>query len=253
MKRRREGGIPSMPRDIAFCEAWLEHFELRKAWQVAGYSLKNKGWACRAQLKLKRFSEYLRPLQAAKAQQVGAQLAVTQGDVLETMRQVAFANPQDYYVVSDEPIMREEKDAEGNVVHVPVTVNGSPVYDLVQKRLENLTREQAMAVVPMMSASGSYAGYRLPSVKERHAYLTSLGQNLGLFLPEIAKEAHAHLHRHSHLHLDDVPTAVLDDLQHRLIAVVGPDQARNLGISQQEIDEALMAYGGQEGLTRGAP
>jgi len=242
-----------MPRDIAFCKAWLEHFDLRISWQAAGYSLKNKGWASRAQLKLKRFSKYLKPLQDAKAIQVGRQLATDGRDVLETMRQIAFADPLDYFVVSDEPVTRKERDANGNVIHVPVTVHGRPVYNMVQKPLEELTREQAMAVVPIVTSSGSKPSYRLPTLRERHAYLESLGRNLGLFLEDTAKENHAHHHGHTHLHLDNVSTNELVKLQQHLISVVGAEQARAIGLSQQEIDDSEKVYGNLRMSSEGEP
>ena len=59
-----------MPRDVAFCKAWLKHLDPRKAWTEAGYSSRNKAWARIAQIKLVRFSNYLKPLQEAKSIQV---------------------------------------------------------------------------------------------------------------------------------------------------------------------------------------
>lgn len=241
-----------MPRDVAFCQSWLQHLDLRKAWRSAGYSLNNKGWSTRAHRKLKRFSKYLQPLQEAKAKQVGAQLGVKQGDLLQTMRDIGFYNAKDYCEVTDEPLMCDAEDEEGNVKRKQVNLYGEPVFRVRLKRFTELTSEQAVAVELKLDGD-EVVGYYLPNQKVRHKYLESLGKNLGLFLPEVAKEAHAHLHRHAHLHFDDVPTDKLEKMQRELIVMVGPVQARNLGISQAEIDDALRIYGDQESNTKGAP
>jgi len=235
--------IPKLERDKAFCAAWLKHFDHAKAWKEAGFSINAKNYYDRARKKLRRFMPYLDPIRKAKAQQVGTQLAIKEDDVLQTMRYVAFANPQDFYVLSDQQVMREEPDpTKGPDAKklVPVTYdNGKPVFHVILKPLHDLTREQAMAVETLTSPFGGYGGYKLASHKTKHSYLESIGKNLGLFLDETAKELHTHLHRHTHLHLDDVPTDKLEALQRQLISVVGAEQARNLGISQREIDDAL--------------
>jgi hypothetical protein len=252
MKRRREGGIPSMPRDLRFCTAWLEHLDLRKAWQEAGYSQRNKGWARRAQSKLKRFSGYLEPLQRAKAEKVAERLVICQGDVLQTMRAIAFANPLDFFEKTNIPETRELKDESGQIQVEPVMFNGAPVYRMMQKPFAELTSEQAMAVELIHGAGGEVLGYTLPSLKVRHQFLYSLGKNLGLWIDELAKQNHQQLHKHAHLHLDSAPTEKLAELEQRLVAIVGPDFARTLGLTSDEIDQALQMYGEQNRNTQDA-
>ena len=233
--------IPVADRDKAFCAAWLKHFDHRKAYREAGFSKTSKNYYVLARKKLRRFMPYLEPIRKAKAEQVGTQLAIKEDDVLQTMRHVAFADPGDFFVQSDQAVMREEPDpVKGGDAKrlVPVTFQGKPVYHVILKPLHSLTREQRMAI-EVNIAFGGYGGYKLASHKTKHAYLESLGKNLGLFLDDTGKASHTHLHRHAHLHLDNVPTDELVELQKQLIMVVGADQARNLGISQQEIDDAM--------------
>ncbi len=234
--------LPKTDRDKAFCEAWLTHFDQAKAWAEAGYSTKAKNHKQRATAKLRRFMPYLEPIRKAKAEEVGKQLAMRDGDVLSTMRRVAYADPADFFVLSDQQVMREEPDPEKGekaMKLVPVTYQGKPVFHVIPKPLHDLTAEQRQAV-EVMTAFGGYAGYKLASHKTKHSYLESLGKNLGLWLEETAKEQHTHLHRHAHLHVDDVPTEQLIELQRQFIRVVGAEQARNLGLSQKEIEEAMV-------------
>jgi hypothetical protein len=50
-----------------------------------------------------------------KAEKVAERLVMCQGNVLETMRAIAFANPQDYFVKTEIPETRELKDENGQI------------------------------------------------------------------------------------------------------------------------------------------
>lgn len=242
---RRKGAahhIPANKRDQAFCKAWLEHYDIRRAYQEAGFSTKGGNWDRNARAKIARFMPYLKPLQEAKSKQVGTQLAVKQGDVLETMKAIGFVNLKDYYVKSDKVLMRKipipGKPEEFTLE--PVMFQGRPVQDMEPIPLSELTREQALAVEPTYMF-GRLIGYTLPSAKVRHQYLHSLGQNLGLWLDDKDKGPSSAVHLHAHAHFESIPSAKLDALQKQLIGAVGAEFARTLGLTQEEIDEAIEA------------
>jgi hypothetical protein len=230
--------IPANVRDKKFCDGWLAHYDHNRAYVEAGFSAKSRRRYHLAKAKLKRFMPFLRPFQEAKAQQVGKQLAIKDGDVLETMKAVAYANILDYYERSDEPLMREVHDKDGNVKLEPVMFQGRPVFKMEPKPLYELTREQTMGVEPVY-AFGRLVGYQTASLKVRHQYLESLGKNLGLWLEDLVKRRENERHKHVHLHLEAVPTEKIVEIEQLLIGVVGPEFARSLGISSEEIAAAI--------------
>jgi hypothetical protein len=236
--KRAPHHIPANVRDKKFCDRWLAHYDHNRAYVEAGFSAKSRRRYHLAKAKLKRFTAYLRPFQEAKAQQVGTQLALNEGDVLETMKAIAFANIQDYYVKTSEPLVNKVADKDGNVTLEPVLFDGKPVYRMDPKPLYELTREQAMGVEPVY-AFGRLVGYQTASFKVRHQYLESLGKNLGLWLEDLVKRRENERYKHMHLHLEKVPTEKIVEIEQLLIAVVGPEFARSLGISAEEIAAAI--------------
>jgi hypothetical protein len=233
-----------MPRDVAFCRAWLEHFDLRTAWDKAGFSAKNKGWARIAENKLKRFSEYLKPLQQAKTQKVAERLVIKQSDVLDAMARKAIFNPLDFIERSKAPPKREIAGTNGAATSEIAQWNGEQIYGERLKPISKLTREQAMTVELVSDATGMVS-YRLPGAREQHQYLVSLGRQFGMFSEKVIMERRQEEQRLPLLQLENVPTHQLHDLMLRLLPLVGSDFAQSLGLTDEEIAEAAAIYGNQ--------
>lgn len=235
--------FPIKEKDKLFCAKWLEHFDAPRAYKEAGFQPGRKAGA-RALAKLERFAEYLRPIREQKSREVAKRLDVNQADVLETMARKAMFNPADFIEKGEKPMTRTVKTAgpKGEVIETEEVImwDGKPVYPTRWKPLYDLTREQLSTV----QIEGSLAGqlqYRLPSVREQHQYLSSLGRQLGMFLEKIIWEQHQHRHQHAHLHLDDVPTAQIQKVTRELLPLVDFEFAQQLGFTREEYDAAIGA------------
>lgn len=238
-------GIPRTPKDVKFCQSWLEHFDKKRAWVEAGWKW-NSNSGLRALDKLQRFEAYLRPFQEAKAQALGAQLALDQGQVLQAMSKKAFFNPLDFIERTQVPLTREVKSKEEGgaekITLEPVLWDGKPVYGERLKPYSELTAEQA-AAVEVLGAVGEVVRYRLPSIREQHTYLKTLGQQFGMFLDKLILERHNHEHRHAHLHFDNVPTDKITLVRQQLLTMVAPEFAQSLGFSAEEVQAAQVEGG----------
>jgi hypothetical protein len=233
--------FPIDARDKLFCERWLEHFDGPRAYSEAGFKGSRKKGE-RAQKKLTRFAEYLRPLREAKARVVAERLEVEQSDVLEAMARKAAFKLADFIEVAPTPITYEEKDAQGAVTVKTRMWEGKPIHATRMKPIEALTPQQ-LASVEVTGSLGGVLQYRLPTTREQHTYLKSLGEQLGMFLQKVIWENHQHRHLHAHLHLEDVPTTKILQLTRDLMPLVGPDFAAQLGFTKEEFDEASQAGG----------
>ena len=236
--------FPRNDRDRKFCECWLRHFDHLRAYREAGFATaSNHGkWAGRALDKLKRFSEYLRPLREAKAREVAEKIVMHDQDVLEAMARKAVFNPLDYIERTATPLVRMvKKDGQDQLVEETITWDGKPVHGERLRPISELTREQA-AAVEVVGVVGGVVQYKLPSAREQHQYLTSIGRQLGMFLEKIIMEKQNHQHRHAHLHLENVPTERLQTVTRQLLPLVGQDFATQLGYSQEEIEEAIAEF-----------
>lgn len=235
-KRKTRLGMPSGVREHKFCRLWLEHFDHRKAYEQAGYSIKHNPAQLSAKL-LERFTEYLRPLREQKARVLAERLVLDQEGILKTMARKAVFDPGDFVETSAKPIEYEEKVKEGKSVMKVREWHGQPVFASRLKPFHALTAEQRMAV-EIVSDSGGEVTYRLPNAREQHTYLTSIGRQMGLFHEKLIMERHYHRHNHAHLELDNVPTNRLQALTHELLPYVGVEFAQQLGFTQEEIEEA---------------
>lgn len=244
-KRQISGHLfPRNDRDRKFCDQWLKHFDHLRAYREAGFATaSNHGkWAARALEKLSRFSEYLRPLREAKAREVAEKLVMDDQDVLRSMASKAVFNPLDFIERTDEPLTRKVKrKGQEEPIEEAVTFNGRPVYGERLRPITELTREQA-AAVEVVGVVGGVIQYKLPSAREQHQYLTSIGRQLGMFLEKFILERHNHQHKHAHLHLDNVPTQRLQAVTRQLLPLVGQDFAAQLGYSQEEIEQAMAEF-----------
>ncbi len=231
---------PRTPRDKKFCDRWLIHFDHVRAYKEAGFggSKDKRNYSTHALAKLRRFEDYLRPLQQAKAQVVAKRLTVSSEDVLDQMTRAATFDPREFLEVSDEPIMKKVKDEKGQETEQISLFAGRPRYASRLRPLHELTAEQA-AVVQVIGQVGDEVIYRLPTVRERHAALTSVGRQLGIFLDKVIWESHQYRHRSFSLQVEQMPTDKLTGAVRQLLPFVGPDFAAQLGFSQEEVAEAI--------------
>lgn len=237
-------GFPRSDADRKFCERWLTHFDHLRAYREAGFNMQGAG--TRSAAKLVRFREYLRPLQEAKARIVAEKIALDQADVLEALTAKVTVDPKAYIQRTDKPLTREVKTKDKTGKEVVAleerSWNGKPIYGERYKPFCELTPAEARAV-EIVSDSGDTIRYRLPSIREQHKYLHTIGQQLGMFLQKIIFENHQHRHQHAHLHLENVPTAKLQSLTRQLLPLVGEEYAKSLGYTPEEFAEATADEG----------
>lgn len=235
-------GHPHHERDVKFCARWLEHHDARRAYREAGFVTAPNNDS-KGKEKVKKFWPYLEPLMAAKARVVAERIGVTNDTVLREMAAKALYNPGDYLEVSPETLTYTKKDEKtGLEVKVDQTWFGKKQREVRYKPLEELTVEQLRAV-EIITGPGGRLSYRLPTVREQHQYLQSLGRQMGMFMDKIILENRQTLHQHAHLHLENVPTAMLEQLRTQLLPLVGEDFARQLGFTPQEVEEAAKSIG----------
>jgi hypothetical protein len=239
-KRATLLGVPRTDRDRKFCERWLVHFDHKRAYKEAGFSM-NRAGPAEAAKKLEQFTEYLRPFKEAKAREVAKVLVVEQEDVLKAMSRKAVFDPGDFVETSDTAKTQTVSDPEtGELIEQPVVWEGKPIFASRLKPFESLTSEQRQTV-EIVADSGGEVRYRLPSIREQHTHLISLGRQYGMFIEKLITERHLHRHNHAHMQLDGVPTAKLEDLTLELLPYVGAEFATQLGFTQQDIEEARRA------------
>lgn len=241
-KRPRQLG-PQTAAEKKFCERWLIHFDKDRAFREAGYT-EVKGAGRAALSKLERFADYLRPIREAKARIVAERLAVDSQQVLDGMVQRVFFDPQTFYERSAEPLtewVRGPGKSRKKVERVKEW-DGKPVYGERLKPYSDLTAEQ-QAVVEVTSDAGERIRYRLPSIREQHMYLTSLGRQFGLFAEKLIVERHNHRHTHHHLDFSGVPTAKLSALTRQMLPLVGLEFAQSLGYTPEDVEAAAIEEG----------
>lgn len=203
---------PKNAKDTLFCERWMVHRDVIKAWKEAGFG--HSGAAgTRAKTKLAKFQKWIEArlpkLEAVVAQKMGHERA----DILNAIANIAHANILNYLV--------------------PVTVikDGVSVTELRMKHVGELTRDEAAGLdVVFNDVATGQVGYRLPSAKTRLDALRTLGaQTAGFASKEKAKHQHIHLH-------GEMPLEKLRELKGQLIQLVGgPDKVRNIfGMPQNE-------------------
>lgn len=235
-KRKITNGMPTNARELEFCRRYIEHFDVRRAYEEAGYSNRHRP-DINANKLVERFAEYLRPLREAKARAVAQRLALDQEGILRAMARKAVFDPGEFIEVASKPITTTKKGKDGKEEIVVREWDGKPVYATRMKPFAELTAEQRLSV-EIIGDSGGEVRYRLPTTQQQHTYLTSIGRQMGLFHEKLIMERHFHRHKHAHLHLDDVPTARLNQLTQELLPYVGIEYAQQLGYTQDEIDEA---------------
>jgi hypothetical protein len=246
-KNKRSSHGPLTDQDKLFCQRWLEHFDRNRAYTEAGFKPHPKQLATLAQRKLDRFSEYLRPIQEAKARELAKTLVVDQEQVLQAMARKAVFNPLDYVERTAAPLTEKMTNDKGVVTEGPVlTWDGKPIYGERLKPFSDLTPEQA-ATVEVTGVVGGRVQYRLPTIREQHQHLTSIGRQYGMFMDKLILERHLHKHKHAHLHLDDVPTTNLQNLTMQLLPLVGAEFANRLGFTQEEIEQAKLMMVAEQG------
>lgn len=240
-QRAPQTEFPVKDMDRLFCERWLIHFDAQKAYAEAGFA-QTTGTRTRALGKLTQFAEYLRPIREAKAKIMAERLAVTTEGVIAKMQEKAFFDAGDYLERGLKPLTQitKKKRKDGGVDEVEETVmwEGKAVYAERLKPYADLTAEQR-AVVEITSTAGDRIQYRLPTLREQHMYLTSVGRQMGLFAEKLILERHNHEHRHATLSFDNVPTAQLTGARQALIPLAGAEFAKSLGFTDAEIAALL--------------
>lgn len=240
-KRPKQLG-PQTDRDKAFCERWLIHFDKDRAYKEAGFQ-GNTNTGTAALRKLERFADYLRPIRDAKAKLVAERLMIDQDQVLQGMVKKVFFDPTTFYERSAKPLTRMAKPkGEAAPAEEIVTWHGQPVYAERLKPYSELTPEQR-AVVEITSDTGDQLRYRLPTIREQHTYLTSLGRQFGMFAEKLIIERHQHKHQHHTLSFTDVPTAKLNALTRQMLPMVDAEFAQMLGFTPEDVAAAAKDEG----------
>lgn len=202
--------VPTRPLDVKFCERWLVHKDHKLAGLQCGMSkasVKNNT----THRKLKQFLPWLSMQMEKREEKVADKFAIKQEDIIEEMKNIAFANVQDYI------LQREVKDeATGKITTISE-----------RKPVMELTRGQAAALSKVTFNPDGTVTYELPDEKSKHPYLKDLGQHLGLFHPKLIQE-HRHAHMHAAIDLRDVDTAKLAEFESTLVAALGQQQGKRI-------------------------
>jgi Terminase small subunit len=235
IKKRPKQLGPQNDRDKLFCERWLIHFDKDRAYKEAGFKWGPSAGSMALQ-KLEKFADYLRPIRDAKAKLVAERLMIDQDQVLQGMVKKVFFDPTSFYERSPAPLTKTVK-VEGKDVEQVRTWHGTPVYGERLKPYSELTPEQR-AVVEITNETGDQIRYRLPTIREQHTYLTSLGRQFGMFAEKLIIERHQHKHQHHTLDFANVPTAKLNALTRQMLPMVDLEFAQMLGFTPEDIAEA---------------
>jgi hypothetical protein len=241
-KRPKQLG-PQTDRDKLFCERWLIHFDKDRAYKEAGFKWNPSSGGNQALNKLEKFADYLRPIRDAKAKLVAERLLIDQDQVLQGMVKKVFFDPTTFFERSTEPLKHmvavegaKEKQEQVRTWH------GQPVYAERLKPYSDLTPEQRI-VVEITSDTGDQIRYRLPTIREQHSYLTSLGRQFGLFAEKLIIERHQHKHQHHTLDFTNVPTAKLNALTRQMLPLVDLEFAQMLGYTPEDVAAAAQDEG----------
>lgn len=188
---------------MAFCEAYLSHYNKDRAARDAGYA---GGQGNRI---FRRFKVYLSQRQIQKEAETTKTMVAGQKEILEELIALGMANPLDYIETY------EHLDADG-IMQTKVR----------QKPLTSLTRLQAASVSNIRFKDG-VATYRIPDVREKIQGLISAGRHFGMFHDKLIQE-HRHLHMKQGVDLTDVGSALLEEIETKLLQVLGPEKSRLL-------------------------
>ena len=234
---------PQTPADKKFCERWLIHHDKDRAYREAGYTSKSAHAGHAASAKLEKFADYLRPFREAKAKVMAERLALTSEQIVDGMAGKVFIDLSTFYERSAEPLTEwVEGPKKGQKIEQVRTWHGKPIYGERLKPYSELTREQ-QAAVEITDTRGGVIHYRLPTLREQHMYLTSLGRQLGMFAEKLIIERHNHSHVTATLNFNGVPTPKILELQKALLPMVGVEFAQQLGFSPADVEAAAEEQG----------
>jgi hypothetical protein len=190
-----DGPTPS-EQQRKFLHEYVRTGKITLASKSAGYG---KGWANgKAQECLKRFQKYVVWIEAGRAKEVSKKLAIDIETVSQYMAKIVFANPMDYVVV--EPA---EKD-------LPIRVR--------MKRVDELTRDQAVAICNLREADGTV----IYDLMDRIGHARDLFRSVGGLNEKIILE-HRHRHIHAKLDLSKVDSGELQKIEAELAKQLGVD------------------------------
>lgn len=235
-KRSKQMG-PQSDQEKKFCERWLIHFDKDRAFREAGYA-NTAGAGNRALSMLEKFADYLRPIREAKAKIIAERLAIDSDQVLQGMVKQVFFDPTSFYERSTEPLTESVKEKGHKEPMERVKMwHGKPIYAERLKPYSDLTPEQR-AVVELTGELAGRIQYRLPTIREKHMYLTSLGRQFGMFSEKIIFERHNHKHTHHHVSFEGVPTQKLARLTQQMLPLVELEFAQSLGFTLDDVEAA---------------
>lgn len=215
--------LPRTPKEHAFCRAWLNHYDIHRAYQEAGYADSVSNGAAGKRV-FDRLRSYLEQQLELKQKVVSKELALDQKDILSEMAAIGFANAQDYVAIVEESV-KDENTGEVRMVKRER-----------QKPMMELTRAQASAISNVTFHPDGRVTYQLPDERSKHPYLKDLGQHLGLFHPKLIQE-HRHQHMHAAISFRDMDTSKLAQAESMLLEAMGPEGRRMLGILDAEFEE----------------
>lgn len=187
--------VPTDIRDRKYCEARVKGETQEQAALTAGFAPKtarHKAHEIEA-----RNREYIDWLIAHQAQANAKQIAIELEPVLQEVAKIAFANEYDYLVFeasTDDP-------------------NKPPIVR--RKRLDELTRDQMVAIKVIRRANGEL-DYVL---RDKEGRLIDLVKHLGGFSEKIILE-HRHRHLHAHIDLTKVPLEQLQAIEAEMAKLI---------------------------------
>lgn len=202
---------PKNDKEQKFCVEYLKDYNAKAAATRAGYS---KEFIAERVYRLpRRLKPYIDKLEEQKTKQMVKHIAIEQSEVLHLVSLIARANIQDYVLVNE-----REVEVEGKK---------SVVRKVVQKPLEELTRDQAAVIDKVFTKPDGSIGYQL---HDKNKALLLAMRHYGMLSERLIAE---HIHKHLHLHADlrEVPTEKLILLEKAFMEILGPQAAQVLGIN----------------------
>ncbi len=195
-------------------ERYVLHSDHNKAYVEAGFKYDVAG----ALRKLKALKPHIDKLKKPVQELLVKRLAYEREDILDAMAAVGLANAQDYVM-------------EFQFVYPPdhPTKAGQVELRRMLKPLHMLTREQAFAIEDVKAYQDGTIGYSLPSLRTKHRFLQTLGENTKALTPQNPQHLHAHVHLHG------VTTEKLRAIETELIRQLGVDAVRDvIGLTQED-------------------
>jgi hypothetical protein len=197
------------------CHEYVKDYNAYAAALRAGFSesmAKTKSGAM-----VKQMMPYISKLQAKKNDQLVRRGVMTQDEVLQGMSNIGRVNPLDYIRI------------------VSITKGKKTVLATQLKDITELTREQADAITEITEHGGQVT-YKLPGVSEKMAARAFIGKHWGITDPKLVN-LRITQNITMNAELKDVDTDKLEELESRMIELLGPAARRLLGYRPGDEDQ----------------